>query len=434
MGTPTEIAKQGYAAFGRRDIPALLELLADDVEWRFLASPETGTPYGGTCRGKQQVAEFFGKLAQADEILEFEPREFLERPRPRDGAGPHQGPGAPGRQGARDRMGPGLQLEGRQQDQPLGRHGGHGRPPRQVGLSARRSRGSARSAPRERRPPAARPAASDADGTSSRASAGPTHPVRPQAALRQPATHGGRGSSEASSGRCCTSCMIAPSESTFQARWRRPAASQAPRPSPAGRAERVGSTSGIYGLAKADLGRQRPVRGRGDQHRALAQHRLRLQHRPPRLVDDRSVELARGHALHQRLGVGLGHRDAHLRVQGRNASSAGGMSCAMLAGDRWPCRPGSLLVASSWARARSKSASTGRNSAYMWVACSVGVMPCCRARTAGGRAPPRASRSGLLSAGCIDMQPLGRPVPSPPRRADEVLDLSMVHALRYQLD
>ncbi|MDM0034869.1 nuclear transport factor 2 family protein [Variovorax sp. J22P271] len=80
MGTPTEIAKQGYAAFGRRDIPALLELLADDVEWRFLASPETGTPYGGTCRGKQQVAEFFGKLAQADEILEFEPREFLEGP------------------------------------------------------------------------------------------------------------------------------------------------------------------------------------------------------------------------------------------------------------------------------------------------------------------------------------------------------------------
>jgi ketosteroid isomerase-like protein len=80
MGTPTDIAKQGYAAFGRRDIPALLDLLADDVEWRFLASPETATPYGGTFKGKQQVAEFFGKLAEADEILEFEPREFLEGP------------------------------------------------------------------------------------------------------------------------------------------------------------------------------------------------------------------------------------------------------------------------------------------------------------------------------------------------------------------
>ena len=80
MGTPTEIAKQGYAAFASRDIPALLELLADEVEWRFFGSPQTGTPYGGTCRGKQQVAEFFSKLAQADEILEFEPREFLEGP------------------------------------------------------------------------------------------------------------------------------------------------------------------------------------------------------------------------------------------------------------------------------------------------------------------------------------------------------------------
>jgi ketosteroid isomerase-like protein len=80
MGTPTDIAKQGYAAFGRRDIPALLDLLADDVEWRFLASPATGTPYGGSFQGKQQVAEFFGKLAEADEILEFEPREFLEGP------------------------------------------------------------------------------------------------------------------------------------------------------------------------------------------------------------------------------------------------------------------------------------------------------------------------------------------------------------------
>lgn len=80
MGTPTEIAMQGYAAFGRRDIPALLALLSDDIEWRFLGSPETGTPFGGTYKGKQQVAEFFGKLAQSDEILEFQPLEFLEGP------------------------------------------------------------------------------------------------------------------------------------------------------------------------------------------------------------------------------------------------------------------------------------------------------------------------------------------------------------------
>lgn len=80
MGTPTDLAKQGYAAFASRNIPALLELLTDDVEWRFLGNPETGTPYGGTCKGKQQVAEFFGTLAKSDEIIEFEPREFLDGP------------------------------------------------------------------------------------------------------------------------------------------------------------------------------------------------------------------------------------------------------------------------------------------------------------------------------------------------------------------
>jgi ketosteroid isomerase-like protein len=80
MGKPTEIAKQAYSAFARRDIPAILEMLADDVEWRFLASPETGTPYGGTFTGRQQVAGFFMKLAETTEILEFEQREFLEGP------------------------------------------------------------------------------------------------------------------------------------------------------------------------------------------------------------------------------------------------------------------------------------------------------------------------------------------------------------------
>lgn len=80
MGKPTEVAKQAYSAFASRNIPALLEMLADDVEWRFLASPETGTPYGGTFKGRQQVAGFFMKLAESVEILEFEQREFLEGP------------------------------------------------------------------------------------------------------------------------------------------------------------------------------------------------------------------------------------------------------------------------------------------------------------------------------------------------------------------
>jgi len=80
MGKSLEISKQAYAAFGSGNIPALLDLLSDDVEWRFFSKSELGTPYGGTFKGKQDVAGFFGALAQSTEILSFEPVEFLEGP------------------------------------------------------------------------------------------------------------------------------------------------------------------------------------------------------------------------------------------------------------------------------------------------------------------------------------------------------------------
>lgn len=78
MGKPLEISKQAYAAFASGNIPALLDFLADDVEWRLLAKPEYGTPYGGAFRGKQEVGRFFETLAKTSEIQGFEPVEFFE--------------------------------------------------------------------------------------------------------------------------------------------------------------------------------------------------------------------------------------------------------------------------------------------------------------------------------------------------------------------
>jgi ketosteroid isomerase-like protein len=34
MGAALDVVQQGYAAFGRRDIPALLKLIADEVDWK----------------------------------------------------------------------------------------------------------------------------------------------------------------------------------------------------------------------------------------------------------------------------------------------------------------------------------------------------------------------------------------------------------------
>src|SRR4029453_6620231 len=74
MPTPTDIIQAAYAAFGRGDIPALLELLDDDIEWTFHGS--IGLAYMGTVRGKAAVARWFGHVAELDDIQAFEPRQL----------------------------------------------------------------------------------------------------------------------------------------------------------------------------------------------------------------------------------------------------------------------------------------------------------------------------------------------------------------------
>lgn len=76
MPTPTETARNIYAAFARGDIPALLAQVTDDVEWTFRGS--LGLPYMGTFRGKDALLRWFGHVAEYDAIEAFEPREFLQ--------------------------------------------------------------------------------------------------------------------------------------------------------------------------------------------------------------------------------------------------------------------------------------------------------------------------------------------------------------------
>jgi uncharacterized protein len=70
-----DLVRQGYEAFGRGDINALLELLAEDIEWTSPGPPEL--PTAGARRGRQQVAEFFQAVDQVFEIQRFEPKSFI---------------------------------------------------------------------------------------------------------------------------------------------------------------------------------------------------------------------------------------------------------------------------------------------------------------------------------------------------------------------
>jgi ketosteroid isomerase-like protein len=69
------VVQSAYAAFSRGDIPAVLDLIADDVEWKFCGSK--GLPYTGTFRGKDEVAKFFASIPEVEDLLVFEPREYI---------------------------------------------------------------------------------------------------------------------------------------------------------------------------------------------------------------------------------------------------------------------------------------------------------------------------------------------------------------------
>src|SRR5688500_9436369 len=61
MGNNTAVIDSAYAAFGRGDIAAVLDLLDDSIEW---SSPAT-LPHGGEFKGKGGVGQFFQGIGDA---------------------------------------------------------------------------------------------------------------------------------------------------------------------------------------------------------------------------------------------------------------------------------------------------------------------------------------------------------------------------------
>ena len=68
MSKNVDLVNGAYAAFAKGDIPALLELLADDVEW---SSPAT-LPQGGDFTGKDGALLFFQGVGAAWDSLDIE--------------------------------------------------------------------------------------------------------------------------------------------------------------------------------------------------------------------------------------------------------------------------------------------------------------------------------------------------------------------------
>lgn len=73
----TRIVRACYEIFGQGDISELLEHLSEDIAF---SVPEVeNSPYGGIWCGRAGVEKYFELLDLAEDITDFEPREFIAR-------------------------------------------------------------------------------------------------------------------------------------------------------------------------------------------------------------------------------------------------------------------------------------------------------------------------------------------------------------------
>lgn len=69
-----DVIRQAYDAFARTDIPGVLEVMADDVQWDV---PEL-LPQGGSFSGREDVGRFFQRLGETYEELEIDIHDLID--------------------------------------------------------------------------------------------------------------------------------------------------------------------------------------------------------------------------------------------------------------------------------------------------------------------------------------------------------------------
>ncbi|HEX4949148.1 MAG TPA: nuclear transport factor 2 family protein [Blastocatellia bacterium] len=69
------VIQQAFACFGQGDVPGILNTLSDDVRW--WVAPVANVPFTGTRHGHAGAAEFFSLMAECEDVLQFEPRDFI---------------------------------------------------------------------------------------------------------------------------------------------------------------------------------------------------------------------------------------------------------------------------------------------------------------------------------------------------------------------
>src|SRR3954463_6310708 len=72
----TQMAQALYSSFGEGNVPAILDLVTDDIKWT-CPGPTEILPYARVYNGKQGVADFFKLIYENKDFPGFEVKELI---------------------------------------------------------------------------------------------------------------------------------------------------------------------------------------------------------------------------------------------------------------------------------------------------------------------------------------------------------------------
>lgn len=70
-----QLVMQAYQMYKDKNIKGILSLLDDKIEW--IGQDSDYIPFAGGFHGKDEVAHFFSKLEQSQDVVKFEPQIFI---------------------------------------------------------------------------------------------------------------------------------------------------------------------------------------------------------------------------------------------------------------------------------------------------------------------------------------------------------------------
>lgn len=79
MSSNLETTKKAYELFKQGDISTLVkEIVDENCAWKS-PGPQDKLPWAGDFKGRQQIADFFARVAQNLDFIEFVPCEMIEQ-------------------------------------------------------------------------------------------------------------------------------------------------------------------------------------------------------------------------------------------------------------------------------------------------------------------------------------------------------------------